>query len=81
MVSVPVLLTAIGAIVAPLIIWAVKIERRLERGSEREADNTREIIDLKADAKETSKIIQNNHTEVMKGLNNIQLQLKDKADR
>ena len=71
------ILTFLGIIVIPLIIWGNSIETRFERV----IVNSNEIEDLKIESKNADVTIQNNHIEIMQQLHNIELQLKDKKDR
>ena len=61
----------------PLMVWGVNVEKRFEQV----IDNTGDVKELRMDSKATKRTIQQNHNEVMGGLHNIQLQLKDKKDR
>ncbi|MCP4083254.1 MAG: hypothetical protein GY743_23790 [Planctomycetaceae bacterium] len=71
------ILTILGIIIIPLIIWGINVEKRFVKVIE----NTQDIEVLKVDYKSSSKAIQRNHNEVMYGLHKIELQLKDKKDR
>lgn len=71
------ILTIMGLIIIPLFIWGVNVERRFERV----IDNSEEIYNLKINSVEAFKSINNNHLEVMQQLHNIELGLKDKANR
>lgn len=71
------ILSFLAIIVIPLLIWGFRVESGL--GQTR--NNTEDIIELKKDSKLTNIIMQKNHIEVMKGLHNIELQVKDKKDR
>lgn len=71
------ILTILGIIVLPLIIWGINVERRFERV----IINTAEIEVLKVNQTKFRGIIQNNHLQIMGQLHLIELQLKDKKDR
>ena len=71
------ILTILAIIIIPLMVWGINVERRFEQV----IDNTTEIKELKTEKKEMNNIISENHEEVMNGLHNIELQLKDKKDR
>lgn len=71
------ILTILSIIIIPMIIWGVNVEKRFEKV----ISNTEDIKVLQERANSSAITIQNNHKEVMMGLHNIELQLKDKKNR
>lgn len=71
------ILSFLAIIVIPLLIWGFRVESGLSDIK----NNSIDIIELKKDSRLTNIIMQKNHIEVMKGLHNIELQVKDKKDR
>lgn len=64
-------------VLIPLIVWAVTVEKRLEKVSY----NHEEIKAIKAEIKDNKLVNQENFDKVLEKLQDIQLQLKDKADK
>lgn len=60
-----------------LVSWGISVETMRKDVDE----NTEDISEMKEDAKEIKLQAAKNHKEVMQGLHNIQLELKDKKDR
>ena len=75
------ILTILSIIVIPLIVWGVNVEVRNKAQNSAILNNKEDITEVKRDTKVMVGLIQMNHDETMKGLHNIELQLKDKKDR
>lgn len=71
------LITILGIIIIPLIIWGKNVETRLEHVPV----NAEQIIEIKRELKDIKDTTQENHEELIELLHKIELQLKDKEDR
>lgn len=71
------ILALLAVIVIPLIIWGVSVEKRFEQVT----TNNNNIVTITLDSKEDREKMQENHEELIKELNLIKLELKDKQDR
>ena len=71
------LITILGIIIIPLIIWGKNVETRLEHV----LVNAEQIIEIKRELKDIKDTNQENHEELIELLHKIELQLKDKEDR
>ena len=71
------LITILGIIIIPLIIWGKNVETRLEHV----LVNAEQIIEIKRELKDIKDTTQENHEELIDLLHKIELQLKDKEDR
>ncbi len=71
------IMTLLSVIVIPLIIWGVNVEKRLETPTM----NKEAITEIKADIKSSQNTNQKNFDKVIKQLNDIKLEMKDKEDR
>lgn len=90
--NLPIALTILTVIVIPLSIWGVSVEKKFV-GTKRDINtNSNELLVQKKELADVEKefkskvrylngVQEKNHKEVMIGLHNIQLQLKDKKDR
>jgi len=70
-------ITTISIIGLPILGWAWSMEKVRDRSD----NNQKEILLLKQEAKQTNKAIQKHQIEVMKGIYEIKVLLKDKQDR
>ena len=75
------ILTILAIIVIPLMVWGINVEVRNNEQDSKIFNNKEDISEVKKDTKIMVGLIQMNHDETMKGLHNIELQLKDKEDR
>jgi hypothetical protein len=75
------ILSFLAIIIIPLLIWGVNLEVRDSRQDKDIFNNKEDITEIKEDTRIMVELIQMNHNETMKGLHNIELQLKDKKDR
>lgn len=71
------ILTIMGLIIVPLLIWGVNVERRFEHV----INNSNEIETLKIKSIDVEATSLKRHLEVKEMLHDIQLKLKDKKDR
>lgn len=71
------IIAVFSAIVIPLFIWGVSVEKTKEKVK----DNAGAIETLKQEFKESNRTNQNNFDKVLSKLHSIELVLKDKKDR
>lgn len=85
-------LSLLAVVVIPLSIWGVSVEKKFVGTKKDITTNSKAILFQKVELDNVEKefkskvrflngVQEKNHKEVMTGLHNIQLQLKDKKDR
>ena len=88
----PIALAILSAVVIPLSIWGVSVEKKFVGTKKDINTNSKGLLAQKIDIENVEKelkskvrylngVQEKNHKEVMMGLHNIQLELKDKKDR
>jgi len=90
--TLPIALTILAVVIIPLSVWGVNVEKKfvetkkdINTNSKGLLSQKKEIADIEKEFKSKVRYLngvqEKNHKEVMIGLHNIQLQLKDKKDR